>query len=159
MLPYIVDTQPVEYIAESDGTVSDVSSNTLTVQFDNGDPDLVLKGLNKIFVTQGDLVFAGDKLASKPNMKMGVLVKGLLTTLKLSVISLFFAVIIGLIAALMRISSNPLSKNFSLLYVELIRGTPLLVQIFIVYCSSPCSWPLQRVSFFIILLQSLLLSL
>ena len=133
VVPYIIDTTPLEIYAEGDGSVAVGENGALTLLFDNGDPALVISDFDKALVADGDLVFAGDTLAVKGQQKMGVLLKGLLMTVELSIISLFFAIIIGLIAALMRISANPLSKNFALLYVEIIRGTPLLVQIFIVY--------------------------
>ena len=131
--PYIIDTSPMETFAEFDGSVSINDAGLVTVEFDNGDPTLVIEQADNVFVSDGDLVFAGDLIANVEQQSMGVLLKGLVMTIKLSLISLFFAVIIGLFAALMRISTNPLSRNFAFLYVELIRGTPLLVQIFIVY--------------------------
>jgi len=42
-------------------------------------------------------------------------------------------IIIGVLTGIARISSNPVLKNFAITYIELIRGTPLLVQIFIFY--------------------------
>lgn len=132
IVPYIIDTSPLESFSEGDGTVV-FDGDIITVEFDNGDPAQTISQYDESFVSEGDLVFAGDQLTSLNQQSMGVLVKGLLTTVELSVISLFFAIIIGLIAALMRISHNPLGRNFAFLYVEIIRGTPLLVQIFIVY--------------------------
>ena len=133
IVPYIIDSSPIETIVESDGEVSINDAGIMTVNFDNGDPTLVIEKADEFFVSDGDIVFAGDIISSVNQQSMGVLIKGLLMTIKLSVISLFFAIILGLFAALMRISQNPLTRNFSFLYVEIIRGTPLLVQIFIVY--------------------------
>ena len=131
--PYIIDNSPRETFAEYDGSVSINDGGIITLEFDNGDPDLIIEKADDVFVSDGDLVFSGDIISSVNQRSMGVLLQGLLMTIKLSIISLFFAVIIGLVAALMRISTNPFSRNFAFLYVELIRGTPLLVQIFIVY--------------------------
>ena len=133
VVPYIIDDSPRETFAEYDGTVSINDSGIITVEFDNGDPALIIDNADDVFVSDGDFVFSGDVISSVNQRSMGVLLQGLLMTIKLSLISLFFAVIIGLVAALMRISTNPLSRNFAFLYVEIIRGTPLLVQIFIVY--------------------------
>lgn len=59
--------------------------------------------------------------------------EGWLTTLKLSSVSFIFALIIGSLSTLCgRARLLPL-KYLSSLYVELIRGTPLLVQIFLFY--------------------------
>jgi len=56
-----------------------------------------------------------------------------LTTLKLLSLSLIFGVIIGLIFAIMRLSKNKFISNFSYGFSYIFRGTPLLVQIFIIY--------------------------
>jgi polar amino acid transport system permease protein len=133
VVPYIIDTSPIETYAEYDGTVMINDSGLISVEFDNGEATQTIAKADDVFVSDGDLVFEGDTVSSIDQRSMGVLLQGLLMTIKLSLISLFFAIIIGLVAALMRISANPLSRNFAFLYVEVIRGTPLLVQIFIVY--------------------------
>lgn len=46
-------------------------------------------------------------------------------------------VIIGLIMGLARISKNKLISTFAIVYIDFIRGTPLLVQIFIIYFGIP----------------------
>ena len=56
-----------------------------------------------------------------------------LTTLKLLSLSLIFGLIIGLIFALMRLSKKKFINNFSYGFSYVFRGTPLLVQIFIIY--------------------------
>ncbi len=144
VLPYLIDTSPTEIRAEADGTIRVEEDGSITLIYDNGDPSAVVSNFSQAIVSDGDLVFAGDTLALLKQRKMGVLLKGLLITVELSVISLFFAILIGLIVALMRISNNPLTKNFSLLYVEVIRGTPLLVQIFIVYFFLGTVFDLER---------------
>jgi polar amino acid transport system permease protein len=144
VLPYIVDITPLDIRAQDDGTVEIKEDGTVIINFDNSDTPEIITGAEEVLVYDGDLVFQGDLLARKNEVRTGVLVKGLLMTLQISVISLFFAIIIGLVAALMRISSNPFNKNFSLLYVEMIRGTPLLVQIFIVYFFLGTVFDLER---------------
>ena len=61
------------------------------------------------------------------------LLKATLTTLKLLSLSLVFGLIIGLIFSIMRLSKNKLISNFSYGFSYVFRGTPLLVQIFIIY--------------------------
>jgi polar amino acid transport system permease protein len=63
--------------------------------------------------------------------KPGILLQGLWTTLKASLYATFFGIIIGLLGGVSRVSSNPAMKWTSIVYVEVIRGSPLLVQIFI----------------------------
>tara|TARA_Y100000816_G_scaffold191106_1_gene139244 strand:- start:297 stop:968 length:672 start_codon:yes stop_codon:yes gene_type:complete len=54
-------------------------------------------------------------------------------TLKLLSLSLFFGLFIGLLFAVMRMSKNLILNKFAYGYSYLFRGTPLLVQIFIIY--------------------------
>ncbi|HLI13851.1 MAG TPA: amino acid ABC transporter permease [Alphaproteobacteria bacterium] len=58
-------------------------------------------------------------------------------TLGLSLASLAIGLCCGLIAALMRLSSNPLVNKPASFYVWLMRGTPVLVQLIIIYTGLP----------------------
>ncbi len=60
--------------------------------------------------------------------------KGLLVTLILSVVSVFFALFLGAIICLMRLSNLTILKVIATAYVEIIRGVPLLLQLLLVYC-------------------------
>ncbi|MFD0824139.1 amino acid ABC transporter permease [Neobacillus sp. M.A.Huq-85] len=59
--------------------------------------------------------------------------KAAFLTLRLTITSLFIGSIIGLIFAFFRISTNKWLNKFATLYIGLIRGTPLIVQIAILY--------------------------
>lgn len=65
--------------------------------------------------------------------EIGILVKGLFATLGVSAISLILSFIFGLISALFSISNSFMLKLISTFYVETIRNTPLLIQIFFNY--------------------------
>ena len=54
-------------------------------------------------------------------------------TLKLLSLSLFFGIFIGLLFAILRLNKNPIINKFAYGYSYVFRGTPLLVQIFIIY--------------------------
>ncbi len=56
-----------------------------------------------------------------------------LVTLKLLSLSLFFGLFIGLLFAILRLNKNSLINKFAYGYSYVFRGTPLLVQIFIIY--------------------------
>jgi polar amino acid transport system permease protein len=56
-----------------------------------------------------------------------------LLTLRLTITSLIFGSLIGLIVAFFRISTNKWLNKLATIYIELIRGTPLIVQIAILY--------------------------
>ena len=63
----------------------------------------------------------------------GPLVQGLWVTLKISSISLVLAFVFGLIGVLFRFSRSVVARAVALLYVEFIRNTPLMLQVFIMY--------------------------
>jgi polar amino acid transport system permease protein len=63
----------------------------------------------------------------------GPLLQGLVVTLKISAISLLLAFVIGLVTALLRLSGSWLGRVLARGYLEIIRNTPLLVQLFFVY--------------------------
>lgn len=133
VVPYIIDTQPEIINAPLDGDIVKNSEGTLILQSVSGDELMDLSQFKNLKVAAGDLVFEGDTLAEKSQWKLGTLSKGVIVTIQLSVISLVFAIVIGMFLALMRLSSNIALRKLAVSYIELIRGTPLLVQIFIVY--------------------------
>lgn len=61
------------------------------------------------------------------------ILRGSLLTIELTIISIIGGITVGIIAALMRLSSNRVLKTVSSGYVWLFRGTPLLVQIIFWY--------------------------
>ena len=63
----------------------------------------------------------------------GPLIKGLAITLRITAISLLLAFIFGLATALMRLSRSFLARSIARGYLEIIRNTPLLVQLFFIY--------------------------
>jgi len=58
---------------------------------------------------------------------------GLLNTLSVSVIGILLATILGIITGVARLSSNWLVNRIAAVYIEIIRNTPLLVQLVFVY--------------------------
>jgi polar amino acid transport system permease protein len=64
---------------------------------------------------------------------LGPLLKGLLVTLEISALALVLTVAIGLGAALLRLSGSVAGRWLVIGYVEAIRNTPLLVQLYLVY--------------------------
>ena len=61
------------------------------------------------------------------------LLSATLVTLKLLSLSLIFGFILGLFFAILRLNKNKFLNKFSYFYSYVFRGTPLLVQIFIIY--------------------------
>ena len=68
---------------------------------------------------------------------MPLLIEGALVTVKITALSVAFGIIIGLFAGIARISSFWPVRALAAVYVDFIRGTPLLVQIFLMYFALP----------------------
>ena len=55
------------------------------------------------------------------------------TTILISLITVFFGFVLGCVIALMRLSNNLILNKFAGAYIKILRGTPMLVQLWIVY--------------------------
>ncbi len=66
-----------------------------------------------------------------------LLLRGALTTVELSVLSMALAVFAGLAVVLVRLYAVAPLAWFAKAYVEVIRGTPLLIQLFLIYYGLP----------------------
>jgi general L-amino acid transport system permease protein len=67
------------------------------------------------------------------NTYLRALVVGLLNTIKVAVVGIFFASLIGAIVGVMRLSPNWLVAKFAAVYIEALRNIPLLLQLFFWY--------------------------
>ncbi|MCX6155527.1 MAG: ABC transporter substrate-binding protein/permease [Candidatus Kapabacteria bacterium] len=63
--------------------------------------------------------------------------EGAMITLGLSILSMILAIILGLIIALLRVYGGPFLSRIAIIYIEVIRGTPLLMQLFLIYYALP----------------------
>ncbi|MBP2859524.1 amino acid ABC transporter permease [Dickeya oryzae] len=62
-----------------------------------------------------------------------LLLTGLGTTLMLSVAAIIGSTLLGLLAAVLRTSRLPIARQLALLYIELFRGTPVLITLMFIY--------------------------
>ncbi|MDJ0815099.1 MAG: amino acid ABC transporter permease [Desulfobacterales bacterium] len=135
---------PIYFVYQDDiEIISDIEGEIKTVEKDGSKALVTVQGLDElqsytvpadsVSVDVGEYVYEGETLAEYQKWKPGLLIVGLWITLKISVIATIAGVIIGIIGGLTRISSNPALKWLTILYVELIRGSPLMVQILIWY--------------------------
>lgn len=65
------------------------------------------------------------------------LLSGWPATISVAIPSFFFALIFGLVLALLRMARSRLSRGFAIAYIEFFRGTPALVQLFVIYFGLP----------------------
>ncbi|WP_447755970.1 amino acid ABC transporter permease [Pseudomonas nicosulfuronedens] len=114
--------------------VEDQGGNARVTLLDEGGKQQVLTiAADSLQFSENDDVAEGDVVGVTRHWAAGPLAWGLWTTVWISFVSGAFGLLIGLFTGLCRLSKNPTLHDLSTLYVELVRGTPLLVQIFIFY--------------------------
>ena len=74
-----------------------------------------------------------------------LLLEGAKMTLLISVLGLLGGVIIGVIAGFARAYGGWLTNNIALVFIELIRGTPIVVQVMFIYFALPMAFPDLRI--------------
>ncbi len=133
---YFIYDDKVSIRAEMEGTIISIDEAgedvLVTVRGDDGEESHTLPQTS-LLLSQGDYVYPGDSIGFYIQTKPGILVEGLLLTLEVSALAIIFGIILGLFTGLARISDNPALRWGAIVYIELIRGSPLLVQIFLWY--------------------------
>ncbi|QJB58042.1 amino acid ABC transporter permease [Pseudodesulfovibrio sp. zrk46] len=133
---YFYYTDNIEVKAEIEGEVSSITQkgkdSVVIIEGPDGSEYYNIPG-SDLMVGEGDVIYMGDTLGVYQEGQIGLLVKGLLITIEISMIAIVFGIILGLLTGLARISTNPCLKWSAITYIEIIRGTPLLVQIIVAY--------------------------
>nr|WP_246237688.1 amino acid ABC transporter permease [Pseudomonas akapageensis] len=106
---------------------------SVTLRDEDGGEQVLEVDHDSLQLAKGDDVAEGDLIGVTRHWAAGPLAWGLWTTVWISLASGVLGLLIGLVAGLCRLSNNPTLRDLSTVYVELVRGTPLLVQIFIFY--------------------------
>lgn len=104
--------------------------------FIQGDEKVELKKLDSSFsfdYVVGEDVYEGDVIATKSETMAGPILSGLWVTLKISFFAMLLTLVLGIIVALMKLSSMIFLRDIATVYITIVRGTPLLVQIFLFY--------------------------
>lgn len=78
----------------------------------------------------------GDRL-KKYGSYLPLLGRGALMTLQVSLLSMILAMAMGLILALARLYGSSIVSGLALGYIELFRGTPLLIQLYLIFYGLP----------------------
>jgi polar amino acid transport system permease protein len=132
---YFAYNDKIEIKSEIDGEVESItiSGKEAVITVKGMETESYTVPAAGIGVEKGEYISLEDTLATHYKWKPGLLVVGMWLTIKLSVMATIFGILIGVIGGLCRISGNPALKWTTIIYVELIRGSPLLVQILIWY--------------------------
>ncbi|HKI80280.1 MAG TPA: ABC transporter permease subunit [Pseudodesulfovibrio sp.] len=131
---YYIDT--VKVTAEIEGEVSSITKkdeDTVVIVKGGDESEFYTVPGSDILISEGDHLYMGDTIGEYQQGKMGMLMHGLLITIEVSFVAIIFGILLGLFTGLARVSLNPFLKWSAITYIELIRGTPLLVQIIMWY--------------------------
>ena len=104
--------------------------------FIQGDEKVELETLDSSFSFDyevGEEVYTDDLIAVKSEMVPGPILSGLWVTLKISFFAMLLTLVLGIVVALMKLSSMIFLRDIATVYITIVRGTPLLVQIFLFY--------------------------
>jgi len=130
-------------VAPLDGTIK-INGTSLIIQGRDDSKEIAIENGYSLNVKDGDSVYERDTLAKKTSMHIGPLLEGLIVTLEVSGLAAILAFSIGALLAFMRISNYQFFKDIATVYIAIIRGTPLLVQIFIFYFIIATIFELER---------------
>lgn len=126
-----------QYRSDAKGEISNITiiDDTAAIEVKTLDDEIEVYRIpaEDLLMRKGDFVSPGSILGESKSLKAGILLEGLKLTLYISLFASFFGIIIGLFGGLARVSKNPGLRAISATYVEIIRGSPLMVQILIWY--------------------------
>lgn len=109
---------------------------------ENGQYDEIMANyLGESFASEGGEI----EIAATPQMRgfeligasMPAFLKGMGLTLYYTIVSLFFAFILGLIFGSMKVSHNKVLRGIATVFVDIFRGIPLLILAFFIYFGIP----------------------
>ncbi|MDD3311839.1 ABC transporter permease subunit [Pseudodesulfovibrio sp.] len=133
---YFYYTDTINVKAEIEGEVATITRSrgeaVVIVKGPDGTDHYTIPG-EDLRVKEGDTLYMGDVIGVYQEGKIGLLTDGLIITIEVSIVSILLGIMLGLFTGLARISTNPCVKGLAITYIEIIRGTPLLVQIMIWY--------------------------
>src|SRR5690606_18063688 len=66
-----------------------------------------------------------------------ILAKAAVITMKVSILAMVLAILLGLFLAMTKIFGPPFFSHLAIGYIEAIRGTPVLIQLFFIFYGLP----------------------
>lgn len=128
---YFIYDDNIEVLAEIDGKLILEDG----VYYLNGDEKQKLEVNDKYTFDYeiNEEVYEGDVIATFTETRAGPILNGLWITLKISFFAAILTFFLGILLAFMKLSSYQFLKDIASVYITIVRGTPLLVQIFLFY--------------------------
>ena len=84
-----------------------------------------------------------QKIIRLRNLYNTTFLKGLWGTLWLSGLTVFFGTLLGMVIALMRMGKSKILQGFADIYIEILRGTPILLQLYFFWIGLPKIVPFE----------------
>jgi polar amino acid transport system substrate-binding protein len=104
---------------------------------ESSDSDLASVPGYQLFLESVQPMASWKDVASRYREFIPLLCKASLITLKLSIVSMGIAVLLGLVLALLRLYAPRWIRYMAMLWIECLRGTPLLIQLFFIFYGLP----------------------
>jgi len=117
--------------APYDGVVY-INGDTVYIQSQEQNQTYDASGYHLKYI-DGEKIYEGDILGTQKAWTAGPLTNGLIVTLEISALAAILSLLDGMLMAFMKLSKYQFLKDIATVYITIIRGTPLLVQIFIFY--------------------------
>ncbi len=127
------DARKIRFDGRVTGLVKKGSNTLATLTSETGEVETIVVETDTLRVSMDEDLFEGDTVGFTHQWRIGPLIKGLWTTMWISGAASVLALFLGLVTGLARVSNNYTANGLGAIYIEIIRGTPLLVQIFIAY--------------------------
>ncbi len=131
---YFFYEEEIKVTAPYNGYVS-IKDNMVTITNENIETETFSISLKEFEsnLHDGDFIYQEENFGHKFIWKKGPITNGLIVTVQISLLSMVLAFSIGIILAMMRLSKPQFLKDIATVYINIIRGTPLLVQISLFY--------------------------
>lgn len=118
-------------------------NKVIAEMINSGELERIYKKWNIWTPKQNELKKTASQLAKQTESKaslrkyMPLLLKGAAMTIFISVLAMFFAVLLGFCLCVGKLYGNIFIKTICSAYIEIIRGTPLLIQLYLLYYGLP----------------------
>ncbi len=136
---YFAYKDNITIYADVDGEVKSITPEdnkyaiVITGTEDGGDLTFIVPE-GSFDIDEGEMISIGETIAEyEGEWSVGLIAMGLWLTLKISILSTIIGITIGILGGVARVTDTPVLKWTAITYVEIIRGSPLLVQIMIAY--------------------------
>lgn len=142
---YFVNKSEVGIRAPFDGTIKFVDSTQVVIESEaDGSEQRIFADEIDADLVSGEFIEEDDIVGFDERWGTGPLLNGLACTIIICLIACTAGFFIAIPLAIFRNSDGLIGQTTTLLFIELVRGTPLLVQLFIIYFLFGTFWNMNN---------------